>query len=167
MEAFPAIANSDFLQIAPTPLIRETIRKGRPGRNMPAWDKPGGLTPEEIERVVNFLQALGSEPAVSDSRPSRWLSGDKSSGGQLFAAACSGCHGMNGEGGEGPALNNAVLLENATDTYLTQTIARGRRGTAMPAFSEASPVHRALTEGEIESVATYIRSWEIPQGGKP
>jgi cbb3-type cytochrome c oxidase subunit III len=166
LPAFPAIANPDFLSIAPEALIRETIRQGRPGRRMPAWDKPGGLTPEETGRIVDYLRTFGSAAPAPDARPARWLAGDKGEGKRLFEAACSGCHGINGEGGEGPALNNSVLLANATDTYLVETISRGRRGTFMPAFSEASPVHPTFAAREIESLATYIRSWEVPAGGQ-
>jgi mono/diheme cytochrome c family protein len=80
-------------------------------------------------------------------------------GRQLFAASCSGCHGQKGEGGEGPALNNPVLLANATDTYLVETIANGRRGTAMPAFGTPSAAHPTYSRGEIEAIAAYVRAW--------
>ena len=135
MAAFPAIANPDFIGLAPEALIRETIRKGRPGRKMPAWDRAGGLTSDEIGRIAAYLRELGGASAAVDNKPARWVSPDKTAGRNLYAASCSGCHGMNGEGGEGPALNNPVLLANATDTYFVETISRGRRGTFMPAFA--------------------------------
>jgi mono/diheme cytochrome c family protein len=97
--------------------------------------------------------------AQPEKTPARWLAGDAALGRQLFAAGCAGCHGRNGEGGEGPALHNKVLLANATDTYLVETIARGRRGTPMPAFSEVSVVHPNYSRAEIEAIATYIRTW--------
>jgi hypothetical protein len=53
-----------------------------------------------------------------------------------------------------------VLLDIATDTYLFQTIAGGRRGTSMPGFSSATSVSPALSALEIESVVTFIRTWE-------
>jgi hypothetical protein len=53
-----------------------------------------------------------------------------------------------------------VFLETASDTYLVETIARGRRGTSMEGFGQASPVHPALTPGEIESIVAFIRTWE-------
>ncbi len=160
MSAFPSIAHPDFLSRAPDELIRETIRKGRPGRRMPNWDKDGGLRPEEIDRLVEFVRALGATPPPADSRPAHWVSGDAAAGKQLFEASCAGCHGMKGEGGEGPALNNPVLLSNATDTYFVETVSRGRRGTAMVGFLEPSTVHGTLSSGEIESVVSYLRSWE-------
>ena len=63
---------------------------------------------------------------------------------------------------EAPALANKALLTAAGDTYLAQTIARGRRGTAMQAFASPSAVHPALAPAEIESIVAFIRTWEMP-----
>jgi mono/diheme cytochrome c family protein len=98
-----------------------------------------------------------------DARPARWVRGDEALGEHLYAASCAGCHGTKGEGKDGPALNNPVLQQFATDTYLVDTISRGRRGTAMGAFLEPSTVRRTLSRPEIEAVVTFIRSW----GGRP
>ena len=76
---------------------------------------------------------------------------------------CAGCHGLDGKGGEGPALNNKVLLQSATDTYLVETIRRGRSGTAMASFLDPSPARPALAESDIDDVVAYLRSL---QGGK-
>jgi cbb3-type cytochrome c oxidase subunit III len=160
--AFPAIANPDFLGIASDEFLRLTVRKGRPGRRMPAWgEKEGGLRPEEIDAVVAHVRKIGGGvPARPDPRPHRWAKGDAAAGSRLYADACASCHGANGEGGEGPALHNRVLLEAASDTYLFETIRDGRRGTAMAAFSSASPVQRMLEDYEIEAIITHIRTWE-------
>lgn len=161
MPPFPAIANPDFLHLVSDEFITETVRKGRPGRRMPAWgEKEGGLTPREIEAVVAYLRGLGNIPPSPDPRPPRWASGDPVEGSRLYAAYCAGCHGANGLGGEGPALNNKVLLASATDRFLVETIGRGRRATAMEGFLSPTPVRPALTPTEIESIVAYIRSWE-------
>ena len=78
----------------------------------------------------------------------------------LYTKSCVSCHGAAGKGGEGPALNNKVLLAAATDTYLVETISRGRRNTAMQGFLKPSIIWPALTRAEIESIVAYIRSWE-------
>ncbi len=160
MTAFPSIGNSDFLSHAGDALIRETIRKGRPGRRMPAWEKDGGLRPAEIEAVVRHLRDLRGEPEPVDSKPAHWVNADRATGQRIFETACSGCHGQKGEGGEGPALSNPVLLTNAADTYLLETITKGRRGTLMQGFGEPSSVHRTLSAQEIQSVIAYLRTWE-------
>jgi mono/diheme cytochrome c family protein len=86
------------------------------------------------------------------------VTADAAYGKRIFESTCAGCHGANGKGGEAPALNNKVLLENATDTFLFDTISRGRRGTVMAGFANASPVRPALAPGDVEAVIAYLRS---------
>jgi cytochrome c oxidase cbb3-type subunit 3 len=162
MKAFPAIGNPDFLAIASDRFITETVRHGRPGRRMPAWgDKDGGLRPAEIDAVVAHVRSFGDWPSPPEAQPTRWVRADATdAGASLYAASCASCHGANGEGAEGPALNNPVLLRSATDTYLVETIARGRRGTSMAAFSAASPTHATLSPQDIEAIVAFIRTWE-------
>lgn len=162
MSPFPSVGNPDFLAIVPDSLLRETVRRGRPGRRMPAWEeKEGGLRPAEVDAVVAHVRSLVPVPPEPDPRPPRWVGGDAAEGGRLYAASCAVCHGLAGEGGEGPSLRNPVLLEFATDTYLVETVARGRRGTSMPAFLAAAPTHRQLSRPEIESVVAFVRTWEV------
>ena len=161
LAAFPSVANPDFLAVAPDALIAETILRGRPNRRMRAWgDGTTGLRPDDVPVLVAEIRAMANVPAPTDAKPARWVNGNVTEGQRLFAAACAGCHGAQGEGLEGPALNNAVLQEFATDSYLFETISRGRRGTAMLGFVEPTPARRTLSPAEIESVVTYLRTWE-------
>jgi cbb3-type cytochrome c oxidase subunit III len=158
-EVFPSIAHPEFQKLVTDRFLTETISKGRPGRRMPGWSKEGGLRPEEIRAVVAHLRSLAGTSARTSEDP--WTaSGDPASGEALYAASCSGCHGGNGQGAKGPALANKAFLETATDGYLRETITRGRPGTVMPAFGAPSAVHRMHTASEIESVVSYIRSWQ-------
>lgn len=161
---FPAIANVDFLETASDDFIAATVRHGRAGRRMPAWgEKEGGLRPEEIASVVAHLRTMaGVKAPPPDPKPRRWAKGDTALGGRLYAAQCASCHGSRGEGVEAPALNNKNLLASATDTYLVQTIARGRRSTVMSGMAQPSTVHPALTPTEIEAIVTFLRTWEKP-----
>lgn len=162
MSPFPAVANPDFLALASDEFLRQTLRRGRPGRRMPAWgEKEGGLRPSEIDAVVAHLRSLGGGPAPEvGQRPQRWVEGDAKAGSPLYARSCAGCHGKDGEGREGPALANQVFQETASDTYLVETISRGRRGTSMRGFTRPSPVNRALTKQEIKDIVAFIRTWE-------
>jgi mono/diheme cytochrome c family protein len=161
MPRFPAIANPDFLRLASDAFIRETVRRGRSGRRMPAWgEKEGGLRPAEVDAVVAHLRVLGGTAAEPDPRPPRWVTADAAEGARLYAASCALCHGADGRGAEGPALRDRVLLASATDTYLVETIRRGRRDTTMQGFETATLVRPAFSPGEIESVVAYLRSWE-------
>ncbi|HUE85132.1 MAG TPA: c-type cytochrome [Vicinamibacterales bacterium] len=162
LAAFPSVANPDFLAIAPDALVSETIVRGRPGTRMRAWvDGSTGLTAADVPVIVSHLRTLaGVEPPV-DPRPREWVRGDRAEGERLFAAACAGCHGAKGEGADAPALANPVLQQFATDTYLVETITRGRRGTAMAGFSVPDPARRTLSPREIESIVTFIRTWGV------
>jgi mono/diheme cytochrome c family protein len=159
---FPAIGNLDFLALASDEFLTATVRGGRPGRRMPAWgEKEGGLRRAEITEVVAHVRRLaGGVTPVADGKPRRWVQADAKEGSRLFAAYCAACHGPRGEGKEGPALNNKVLLTTATDTYLVETIRRGRRGTEMEGFANPSTIRPALSASEIESIVTYLRTWE-------
>ncbi|HZR82508.1 MAG TPA: c-type cytochrome [Candidatus Binatia bacterium] len=163
--AFPAVGNPDFLAIASDRFLRETITHGRPGRRMPAWGEgEGGLRAGEIDAVIGHVRSLGGGVVgPEEEEPLRWADGDPSDGARLYAQACASCHGERGEGKEGPALANPRLLAAASDTYLVETIRRGRRGTSMAAFASASPAHRTLSDDEIVSIVTYLRSWEKPR----
>ncbi len=162
MSVAPAVANADFLAVAADEFIAGTVERGRPGRRMPAWgEKEGGLRPQEVRAVVEHLRALGGVAAAeADTEPPHWAEGDAEAGARLYGAYCAGCHGAAGEGADGPALKNRVLLSTATDTYLAQTIARGRRGTSMPGFGNASTVHPALSAEDTEALVRFIRKWE-------
>lgn len=113
--------------------------------------------------IAHLRTLAGGVDAPVDAQPLRWLGGDATTGARLYAESCASCHGANGEGKEGPALANRRFLAAASDTYLVETIRRGRRGTSMPAFGSASPAHRVLADDEIVAIATYLRSWEDPR----
>jgi mono/diheme cytochrome c family protein len=159
---FPAVGNPDFLRLISDRFLAEQIKRGRPGRRMPAWGEfEGGLRDEEITRLVAYIRELGNVRFEGDSKPHRWIEGNPAEGQRLYAEACGLCHGPRGEGKEGPALANAVFLELATDTYLFKTIQNGRRGTSMAAFGAGSAAQRALTDAEIASIVAFIRTWGV------
>ena len=161
---FPAVANPDFLAAASDDFLVQSIRRGRPGRRMPAWgEKEGGLRPEEIREIVAHLRRLGGGvQAAADPRPRRWVKADASAGSRLFAAYCAGCHGPQGEGTNAPQLRNQAFLAAASDGYLVETIGRGRRGTDMLGFLTPSSIRPALSGQEIESIVAFLRTWEEP-----
>ena len=159
---FPAIGNPDFLRLVSDDFLKQQIKRGRPGRRMPAWGElEGGLREEEIGSLVTYVRNLGAVAYEGDSRPRRWARGDVGEGRGLFTSACARCHGERGEGKEGPALNNRVFLDLATDTYLFETIRNGRAGTSMAGFGASSTVQEALTDPEILSIVAFLRTWEV------
>jgi len=156
----PSITNPDFLELASDDYLFAAIQKGRPGRPMLAWgEKENGFTADEMKSLIAYIRGLGGNVQFKpDTMPQIWAKGDVNFGQKLFTSNCAGCHGKTGEGLEGPALNNKMFLTSVSDTFLVETISRGRSGTIMQGFSSPSVVRRALTKEEIESIVVYVRS---------
>lgn len=158
----PAVGHPDFLGVADDGFLTKTIENGRPGRRMPAFSQQEvGLTSAEIAAIVDFLRNGAGVPSPTPTHGEpRWVKGDAVQGKLLYQRWCAGCHGQDGSGPEAPALHQAAFLQLATDDYLVNTIRRGRRGTAMQGFADPSVSHPVLSDGEIEDIVTYIRTWE-------
>jgi mono/diheme cytochrome c family protein len=73
----------------------------------------------------------------------------------LYSANCAGCHGAEGTHGPAVALADPVYLAIADDQTIRSTIASGRPGTAMSAFSQKEG--GMLTDEQIESIVRWIR----------
>ncbi len=81
----------------------------------------------------------------------------------LYAENCAVCHGLNGEGiGSTPPLNNPALASMPYDE-LFKTIARGRYGTSMPAWSkdDGGP----LSDYQISVLVSLVQSGDWQSTG--
>ena len=78
----------------------------------------------------------------------------------LYGQNCAGCHGMDGKGGAAIALANPVFLAIADDTVIRRIASNGVPGTPMSAFAQSAG--GMLTEKQIDSLVTGIRSWAKP-----
>ena len=133
----PAIRGPSLQATADRRYLETNVAKGRPGTQMPAWEKQaGGLLPAEITALANFLltPTAGQAEHVPVSVSSPVARGDAQRGEKLFLRNCAGCHGMAGHGGVAPELDNSTFQQAATDSFIVTTIRNGRRGTAMPSF---------------------------------
>ncbi len=74
----------------------------------------------------------------------------------LYAENCAGCHGEQGRGGAAMALADPVYLAIADEAAIRRVIAKGVRGTAMPAFAENAG--GMLTAKQIDVITSGIRS---------
>ncbi len=133
---------------------------------MPAWGSAaGGLSEEEIRRLTVLHPWPGglrlAETAPVDARRSRHRHVRHRARRALFLKNCSGCHGTGGEGKIAPSLNNHVLRTLASDAFLAQTIASGRRNTAMPAYGA---VTGGLTDRDIGDLIAHVRSLRQRRG---
>ena len=166
MPVFPAIGNPDFLAVATDEFLTETIRKGRPGRRMPAWgEKEGGLRPAEIANIVALsahAERRRQEPAPAHPTR-RWVKADAAVGRQLYATNCAGCHGDKGEGIEGPAAcTTRVCWPPPPTTYLVEHDRPRPARHRHAGFRQSFTVHPALSPADIEAIVAFIRTWEEP-----
>jgi cytochrome c oxidase cbb3-type subunit 3 len=159
------LALPSFLNSVSNEYLKKTIRLGRPGRIMPAFD---GLSDAQLSAIVKHIRSWSDKPVVAeDTTP---VKGNSEHGQQLYANHCAQCHGEAGTGGKGtgvtfsrkrdlpiiaPALNNAGFLAAASDVMIRDTIMLGREGTPMTSMLVAG-----LSEVDINDVVSYIRSLE-------
>ncbi len=159
------IALPSFLNSVSNEYLKKTIRHGRLGRIMPAFN---GLSDAQVGAIVNHVRGWSDKPVlVGDTTV---IKGNSKNGKKLFANFCSQCHGAEGIGGKGtgvtfsrkrdlpiiaPALNNSGFLAAASDVMIRDTITLGREGTPMTSMLVAG-----LSEKDIDDIVSYIRSFE-------
>ncbi len=159
------IALPSFLDSVSDEYLKKTIRFGRPGRIMPAFEY---LSDAQLNAIAKHLRSWSDKPGPAEN--TTLVEGDSKNGKQLFAKYCAQCHGVEGRGGKGtgvtfsrkrdlpiiaPALNNAGFLASASDSMIRDTIIFGREGTPMTSMLVAG-----LSEQDINDVVSYIRSME-------
>ena len=156
----PAITSRTFLESASDAFLASSILLGRSQRPMRPFGPDGiaSLSGWEVGDLIAYLRHQGSQQL---KRPlGRRVQGTAARGQRLFHTMCSGCHGRNGEGRTAPALRNAEFLRAATDGFLQATIARGRRGTAMRAWTHGGYGFAELEPKQINDIVAFIRSWQ-------
>jgi mono/diheme cytochrome c family protein len=127
------------------------ITTGGSHETMPVWGDV--LTEEQLDALVayTFEAARGTSAEV---------------GRQLYVENCASCHGDFGEGGPNPALPNDVIAPISTEEYLKTRdnltlkaiISQGQPNFGMSPFSIS--FGGLLDNTEIDTLVTYIRSWE-------
>ncbi|HKK14454.1 MAG TPA: c-type cytochrome [Gammaproteobacteria bacterium] len=160
------LALPSFLSSVSDHYLATTIRRGRPGRVMPAFQS---LSDAQIRAIVHYIRTWGPGPGP-DFSTAKAVKGDPAHGKQLFARHCARCHGADGRGGRGtgvtfsrprdlpimpPALNNPGFLAAASDAMIKSTLLHGRQGTPMVAASRMG-----LSESDVNDLVSYIRSFQ-------
>ncbi len=159
------LALPDFQYAVSDQFLERTIRKGRPGRVMPAFNN---LDDAQVKAIVRHIRSWA--PGKPIAHPSIKVKGDPVKGRALFAKNCAACHGSKGEGGKGtgvtfsrprdlpiiaPALNNRGFLYAASDQMIKATLMNGREGTPMVSF-----LKQGLSEQDINDIVSFVRSFE-------
>ena len=145
--------------------LTKTIRLGRPGRIMPAFDE---LSDAQVAALVAYIRSWCNQPGMEF--PTTPIAGNPRLGEALYRQHCVECHGEDGSGegpGTGvtrsrerrflvmpPAINNPGFLKSAPDQMIRHTIATGRQGSIMPVFGDR------LTKSAIDDIVAYVRTFE-------
>jgi len=149
-----ALANQDFLVSVDNEFLEVAIAEGRPGTAMAAYheSRGGPLDDSEIDALIQLMRSWQEEDMVAVDDVV--VNGDPQRGAEVFARECASCHGDQGQGVSAISLNHPVFLRTASDGQIRYAIAKGRRGTPMPAFEGE------LSEQSIDDLVALIRSWE-------
>ncbi|MBO6939370.1 MAG: c-type cytochrome [Deltaproteobacteria bacterium] len=149
-----ALNNQDFLVSVSNEFLRVAIAEGHPGTAMAAYheSRGGPLDDSEIDALIQLMRSWQEEDMVAVDDVV--VNGDALRGAEVFARECARCHGDRGQGDSAISLNHPVYLRTASDGQIRYAIAKGRRGTPMPAFEGE------LSEQSIDDLVALIRSWE-------
>ncbi len=159
--------NSEKVEHFPRDYLFKTVRLGREGRIMPAFNK---LSDAQINAIVDYIFSW-KKNATIDTYSNSKIAGNIENGEKLFLQKCAVCHGKDGRSnGQGtgvtvsrerkfkvvpPALNNPGFLASANDHWIRQTIKTGRPGTIMPSQSSLQ-----ITDQQLDDIVSYVRHFE-------
>lgn len=136
--------------------IYYAIAYGRPGTPMGGYmdDVGGPLDQKAILGLMTWLNEVEGVPRGHGGV--EHVAGDANLGAPLYAEHCASCHGDKGQGGTGTALANQAMLALTPDGFLRHSIAMGRDGTPMQAWSGT------LDDKQIGDVVAFLRSRSSP-----
>ncbi len=131
---------------------------GQAGAVGVAGATPAATAAAEPAAASATVAAPGATSAPAGAAGAGSAQGNPQEGQQLFAANCTPCHGANAQGTPGlaPALRSNKFIQAGPDSAIFQTIANGRPGTAMPAWSQAKG--GKLTDAQIYSLIAYLKT---------
>ena len=161
-----------YLALVPSERVRHVIAQGLPGTAQPAFalSAGGSLTDEQIESLVQGLQASWSRPDVlrDDAVPPYAAPlGDPDRGSAVFAAACASCHGAGGGGGaKARSIVDPSYLALVSDQHLRTTVIAGRVDLGMPDWRGQIPGH-ALSPADVSNVVAWLVTKRTPVPGRP
>lgn len=145
-----ARADHDFLL--------RTIFRGRDNTAMPAWwNLEDGEIADLLALMTSWRFELTGSSALRLPSGRNLQKGDPGQGEMSFRFLCFRCHGSFGEGDTGPAIINRSFLAAASDTFLYETISKGREGTAMFGWLSDISAKERIGEQDIANVIAWMR----------
>ena len=152
--------------------LEKTIRLGRPGRIMPAYQE---LSDAQVKSIIRYIRSWSDQAVMTFSTEK--ITGDVQKGEIYYKKKCSKCHADDGSGeGKGTgvttsrerrfmimpaAINNPGYLESVTDQEIRQIIIADRDDSEMP-----SMLNR-LDDQQINDVVAFVRSLDAQEVAFP
>ncbi len=143
----PTLRSPQLLSLFDNEKYYETIVRGRAGTAMPAWNF---LSKQELVDLIAYIDSWRGKKITYTSFVKAVNKGSSLRGKRLFYENCAACHGDNKEGGIGPSLYSKEFLALADNKFMYNTIVKGRRNTAMPAFNH-------LGKKTLGDIMAYLR----------
>jgi mono/diheme cytochrome c family protein len=150
----PVLNNQDFLRLVSDEFLYLILAKGRANTAMPAWSR---YAANDIASLIKYIRSW--QQLSGFQLPSTEIKGDIDAGQRLFDHLCIRCHGKYGSGGIGPAILNRDFLAAASDQFIFQTVANGRRHTAMFGWTRDLGEGEKLEIEKINNILAYIRAF--------
>jgi len=147
------IHRNDFLAVASDRFLFETILNGRNNTAMPSWFD---ISIQEMTDLIAYIRSWSSKRGT-DYRMNL-PPGNIEKGSLNYHYLCSRCHGEFGEGDTGPSNLNRNFLLAASDSYLFETISKGRSHTAMFGWSKDVHGEERLDSQDISDIIAFMRS---------
>jgi len=147
------IHSNDFLAAASDRFLFETILNGRNNTAMPSWYD---ISVQEMTDLIAYIRSWSSKRGT-DYRMNL-PPGNIEKGSLNYHYLCSRCHGEFGEGDTGPSNLNRNFLLAASDSYLFETISKGRSHTAMFGWLEDVHGEERLDYQDVSDIIAFMRS---------
>jgi mono/diheme cytochrome c family protein len=119
--------------------------------------QPAKLTPIPtlaLPAEVTPVAEVAAQPTAAPL-PTGAVQGNAGQGQTLYTQNCASCHGDQAQGGVGPALRNNNFVKTRGDQAVYDTIAKGRPGTAMPAWLQPAG---KLTQAQIFDLLAFLHT---------
>ena len=155
VKAGTALNNQHFLNTVSDKDLKNTIKNGRTGTQMPSYQS---ISKKDLSNLVAYIRDWQTD-RIKLSAPTN-MKGDGKNGLRLYKTYCLTCHGENAAGMDkmGPSLSNAEYLKYTTDKQIWISTAYGRENTRMGPSLKGLEGVRQLKEKEITDIVSYIRS---------
>jgi ubiquinol-cytochrome c reductase cytochrome c subunit len=113
--------------------------------------KPRLLSSEEIEQLMEFVQARGGGPTMPEKKGTELRGDNPARGGELFRLNCASCHNFTGRGGALSSGKFAPSLDGTNEEEIYTAMLSGPQ--SMPKFSD-----RQLSPAEKEDIIAFVKS---------